>query len=347
MLEPPSDDVAHPGVVWPVRLDPTGVSGPTRGQARSIRWRRSSHGYHVPSDVDSDDLNQRIAEAGAPMADTHAVTGWAALHWLGGRWFSGRRADGSAVPVDVLVSTRDPNPRTGVELSGEGTGPDNLLVVDGLRVTSGVWSTSFAMRHAPTLLEAVTVLDMAAYSDLVSVEEQRAFLDGQNSWTGIPLARRAADQAVENAWSPQEVAMRIIWTTVAGLPDPRCNAPVFDLAGRHLGTPDLIDPETGVMGEYDGDAHLARARRHHDVVRAESLRDHGLEAVVFMAPDVHDPADAVRRLHAARRRSAQRAPQARRWTLTKPAWWVATEAVDQRRALTPDQRRRLLAYRAA
>ena len=46
--------------------------------------------------------------------------------------------------------------------------------------------------------------------------------------------------AEENSWSPRETRMRGVWMQRAGLARPRCNAPVFTLEGRHVGTPDLI-----------------------------------------------------------------------------------------------------------
>ena len=41
-------------------------------------------------------------------------------------------------------------------------------------------------------------------------------------------------------------------------PRPLCNVPVFDRFGQHIGTPDLLDPVAGVVGEYDGALHLER-----------------------------------------------------------------------------------------
>ena len=36
---------------------------------------------------------------------------------------------------------------------------------------------------------------------------------------------------------------------------PLCNPPVFDLHGKLLGYPDIFDPISGTIGEYDGADH--------------------------------------------------------------------------------------------
>ena len=72
--------------------------------------------------------------------------------------------------------------------------------------------------------------------------------------------------------------MRLIWTRTAGLPRPLTNRPVFDLQGRHIGTPDLLDVEAGLFGEYDGAMHLDGKSRlrglvHEDRFTARSRRN--------------------------------------------------------------------------
>jgi hypothetical protein len=42
------------------------------------------------------------------------------------------------------------------------------------------------------------------------------------------------------------------------------NRPVFDQHGHHVATPDLLDVEAGVVGEYDGAMHRGRARHARD-----------------------------------------------------------------------------------
>jgi hypothetical protein len=214
-------------------------------------------------------------------------------------------------------------------------------------VTRPVWSVSFEMRYADNWRQAVIALDMAAYNDLVSIDEQAEFISHQNGWTGVPQARKALPFARENSGSPQEVLMRLVWEVDAELAPPLCNQPVFDLSGRHIGTPDLLDLESGLMGEYDGDGHLLRGQRARDVPRAELLRSHDLESVIMLADDFTNLDAYIERLRRARRTALRRQPAHRTWTVEPPWWWTPTTTVAQRRALTEIQRERFLKHRSA
>ncbi len=153
--------------------------------------------------------------------------------------------------------------------------------------------------------------------------------------------------AQENSWSPRETShLRLVWVLDAGLRPPLCNAPVFDLAGRHIGTPDILDEQAGVAGEYDASLHIQGWQRARDVRREERFRSVGLEYFTVVAADARDRAAVVGRMQATRARAAFAAPSTRAWTIVKPPWWVPTETVEQRRALTKDQRHRLLGHRA-
>lgn len=335
----------RPGLVRPVRRDPTGRTGPTRGQARNeSRWRRTSRGFYVPASVDVSNVEQRILEASVVLPPGCAVTGWAALRWLGGVWFDGTAPSGAPLPVTLLVSSHDIRPQSGIVGSGEGAGPANIVRVDDVPVTVPAWSTAFLMRRASSPQRAVLAFDMAAYSDLVSRAEVAAVISDQSSWTGVPQARRAIDRGCENAWSPAEVFMRLAWEASHEGARPLANRPLFDLAGRHLGTPDLVDLEAGVLGEYDGVVHLERDQRRSDRSRDELFARHGLEVVRWMSGDRVD--DFLARLHTAYVR-ADRRTGPRSWTATAPRGWVSTATVEARRALNAEQRARLLRYRIA
>lgn len=140
--------------------------------------------------------------------------------------------------------------------------------------------------------------------------------------------------------------MRGAWTRLAGLPRPRCNVPVFTLDGRHVGTPDLIDPATGLVGLYHGDSHLSLVGASKDNRQDADFRDIGLEPVAMFATDWRDLGDFTRRLVAAAGRAGARKAR-REWTIDPPSWWTQTELVEQRRALAEWQRERYLRYRRA
>ncbi len=344
--------ITRSGPVVPVRVDPSGRHGPTPDQARGPAWRSPFRGWHVPAAVELT-VEQRILEAAVLLGSSGgAVTGWAGLRWCGGRWFDGSTAaDPHGLPVDLAVFG-DVRRRPGIVVCEEGLDPAEVVWVDGLPVTIRVRSVSYALRYACDVRAAVRALDMAAYDDLVSLSEVSAYVgtrprEGLSSWTGVPQAREAVLLGHENAWSPQEVTLALAWTLDAGFPRPLLNQPVFDLHGRHVGTPDLLDVEAGVVGEYDGAIHLDRSRRAHDVRREEAFRDVGLECFTMMAGDASHRAETVARMQAARRRALWLPEERRAWTIQPPSWWVPTITVEQRRALTVGQRDLLLRHRRA
>ena len=344
---PPAND-PWPGLVRPVGVDPEGSVGPTRKQARGPGWRRTSRGLFVPAGTDGSDLRQRIVEAAAVLPAYGGVTGWAALAWCGGRWFDGLELDGMTPrPVTLVTSCQDIRSQDGIVVSAERLDPREIIVVHGLRVTIPARSVAFEARYAPSLVAAVECVDMAAFSDLASLDECAAYAAKLNGWTGVPRFREAIPLGDENSWSPQETFMRRVWTVDAGRARPLCNQPVFDAHGRHVGTPDLIDPVAGVAGEYDSNLHLQGAQRSRDVRREGLFRGLGLEYVAMLTGDRADPADFIRRLHEAYAR-AQWVPAAqRRWRMQPPPWWTDTSTVASRRALSEGQRLRLLKNRAA
>ncbi|WP_205472144.1 hypothetical protein [Nocardioides sp. SYSU D00038] len=335
-------------VVVPVRRDPRGRSGPTRGQAVGAGWRRTSRGFYVPATVDPSLPEQRIVEAGVLVPAYGGVTGWAALRWSGAAWFDGTRPGGVGPrPVSIAVTHDEIRPQPGVAVSSERLPPHDLTVVDGLPVTTSVRSLTFEMRYAPDDRRAVVAMDMAAHADLVSIDEAGDYTaTWLNGWTGVPRCRRALTLADENSWSPRETLFRLHWVLDAELPPPLCNVPIFDRSGQHVGTPDLLDAEAGLVGEYDGRLHLADDRRSQDLDRESRFRSLGLEYVTMVAGDLRDPlATIVPRVVGAHRRARSAAEGARPWTIDPPAWWTPTRTVAQRRALDGAERERLLRRR--
>lgn len=351
-FEPPAFHARRPGLVRPVRVDPAGLTGPTYGQVEGKGWRRVSRGLYLPARLTAERVEQRIVEAAAALPARGAVTGWAALRWLGLDLVDGRRPDGSPLPVPLWVDDHLRRPQPGAIHSAEriltGSLPWlEILVVDGLPVTSPWRSTAFEVRRAPTLTDAVRWIDLAAARDLVAVDEMATYAAALNGWTGVGRLREAVALADENVWSPTETDLRLAWISI-GVTPVLTNPPIFDLAGRHLGTPDVLDPRLGIVGEYDGALHLDGGRRARDITREGTFRRAGLEYVTMTGPDRRDPADFLRRTRDARERQrALGTDRPVRWTLTPPAWWTPTSTVAQRRALTAEQRARYLRRGAA
>jgi hypothetical protein len=288
---------------------------------------------------------QRIIEAAHHLGRHSAVTGWASLSWQGARWFDGLAPDGTTVlPVELTSIQRAIRGQAGTTVTGECIPPVFRTVVDGLRVIAPVSAVAFAMRYADDVPSAVRVFDMTAHADLVSRDELLEHLELLYHWTGIPQAREAALLVDENAWSPPEVDVRLVWPLDLGLEQPLTNRPVFDLSGRHIGTPDLLDVSAGLCIQYDGSLHLAGKQRAKDLLRPDDYRRVGLECLELVSAHLRDHSLLVRSILEARAR-ALAVPRERRWTTRAPAWWVPTHTVALRRALTPAQQRRLLAYR--
>jgi hypothetical protein len=300
----------------------------------------------VPASADPEVPEQRIVEAGAVLPSVGGVTGWASLRWHGGLWFDGRADGTTRLPVTLVISYLDIRPQPGIEISHEQLRPSDLSVVDGLSVTIPERSTLFEMRYAATVEAAVVVADMAMQADLATTEELTAYAATLGTWTGIPQAREAVGLARENSWSPQETRLRLLWVLLAGLPEPLCNRPVFDLSGRHIGTPDLLDPVAGVAGEYEGVVHLERRQRGEDVRREQAFREVGLECFPVVAADWKDEAAIAARIRSAYARATSRPVIERAWTIEQPAWWVDTDTVARRRALSERERAVWLRRRA-
>lgn len=334
-----------PGCAWPCRVDPSGAIGPTRGQARGASWRRSSYGLYVPAGA-RETVEQRIVEAAARLPGYGGVTGWAGLRWMGAVWFDGQSDGGrSQRPVDLVTADSSIRSTEGIQVSEERLDPTELTAYAGLVVTHAARSLFFEMRHARGPLASLIAADMAAYSDLVSPAEARAIASANPGWDGIGQMRDGVDDMEENAWSPAEVSMRKVWSADAGLPRPLCNHPVFDLDGRHIGTPDLFDPVVGLVGEYDSALHLEGAQRARDVRREGLFRAMGLEYVTMLSADLSRSDGFVTRLRQAYARAARMPVADRAWTIELPPWWVPTFTVEQRRALDDGQRERFLKLR--
>ena len=311
------------GLVRPSRIDPAGLTGPTRGQTQRGRWRATSGGWYLPAHVDSSLVEQRILEQAMRARLRGAVTAWAALRWQGAAYFDGTRdARGGVLPVPL------------VRRSGARRVDDGLALIDRTQLAPydrhfvrGVWCTTVPratfdeVRRRGSLRPAVAAISMTVAAGITTLPELRDYAEIRVAWEGIPLFRAALALSNECFRSGPEVYLYLRWLLDAGLPEPLVNPPVFDLHGRLLGFPDLLDEEAGLIGEYDGQDHRTRDRHRRDVAREERYRGCGLEYFTVVAGDLSNEHLVVDRMLAARGRARFLPPSQRRWTRTPPPWW--------------------------
>jgi hypothetical protein len=142
---------------------------------------------------------------------------------------------------------------------------------------------------------------------------------------GAVQAALAVDLARAGVRSPGESRLRMAYVLGVGAPTPRINPRVTDDRGVFLGIPDLLDPDAGLVLEYDGGrwlgtereaGHRDREQHREDNVREEGLERTGLVVARADGADVgrHRPA-LVLRLAAARADGLARDRSRDRWVV--------------------------------
>lgn len=312
------------GLTAPLRVGQRGPApGPTPGAARGPHWRRTSHGLHVPAST-GPSVEQRIIEAAARLPAGGMLTGWAVLRLAGAAYFEGKDAE---VPVLLAHTSRIRAP--GVLVSRTRRALPTPVNLYGVPCAPAEVALLHELTREPDDRECVVKVEMALLAGVVHRDRL---------WEVVLGARRVHSRVLEAVErgsgeyrSPPEVRMALVWEQDAGHPRALPNRAVLDRAGNRLAVVDLLDPEAGVFGEYDGDAHRSRARHRRDTDRAEKLRDVGLESFTVVAGD--PVGIQVARMRAARRRAA--------WTPESQRAWRVGEHVPMRqlgRPPTPDER---------
>lgn len=107
----------------------------------------------------------------------------------------------------------------------------------------------------------------------------------------------------------------------AGLPRPLVNVPLFTPDGRFLGIPDLLDPEAGLVTEFDGQDHRDRRQHRADNIREEKLEGANLLVCRVDSLDLQSPLPLEDRLQARYQQATRRDRSRDGWTLEQPLWW--------------------------
>ena len=142
-------------------IDPTGLSGPTRGQAQG-RLLASHLDRQVRPRHREVGVEQRIVEQGVRLR-SGAVTGWAALRLWGGGYFDGFDRDGAPpLPVQLAGGSDRLTSDSGVAASRARVHERDVVVRYGVRCLRPEAALFDEMLRTGDLREAVVAADMAA-----------------------------------------------------------------------------------------------------------------------------------------------------------------------------------------
>ena len=251
-----------------------GPAAPTRGQARGASLAEHQPGaLRAQRGRRASNLEQRIVEAAAALPAYGGVTGLG-RPGVGGRQVVRRaRARRAYAAAGVLATTCDDvRSQPGFRVSAEGLDPR----------TSPSSTASGSRRGARGLLRDAVRPQPGRSPSRRSTWRRtptscRSTRRGPTraAAAGGPGSRAAArriELADENSWSPQESPMRLVWENGRRPAAAAVQRAGLRPHGRHVGTPDLLDPVAGVVGEYDGSLHLQGAQRskRRDDARATS-----------------------------------------------------------------------------
>ncbi|MEJ7817729.1 MAG: DUF559 domain-containing protein [Thermoleophilaceae bacterium] len=216
-----------------------------------------------------------------------------------------RMVRGVAGPVAVtLPGGSGRGERRGIELHRAALPPGDVIVRDGLRVTSPARTLlDLAAILAPRALERA--LDEAHYLNRVSARVLAETLDRNRGRRGATALRRVlADHELGSTRTETALEERFLMLVrTAGLPEPRCQVWI----GRHR--VDFLWPAQRLIVETDGEkAHRGKRRQARDADRDIALEAKGYVTLHIDEAEVDDqPGSAVGRVAEAINGRANRA----------------------------------------
>lgn len=290
----------------PWRSKAVTAAGLSRHELSGPLWRHPHRGVVAWAGLDDEDPAQRVMAAAVALPGV-ALGGWAAAYLLGASEFDGARGDGELLPVVFCPGESGARRRRhGLVPLRSKLAADDVVTVKGIHCTSAARTAFDLARMAADLGTAVADVDTLLRVPAIPLDVKgfSAYVDDHPGMRGVRRLRQVTQLVDPAARSRPESVLRVLWVTHAGLPRPLVNRKVFDRrSGRLLGIPDLLDPETGLVAEYDGAQHREIKQHTDDNAREERLENCGLTVVRFSARDLWRPAQVAARLKAGHERA--------------------------------------------
>jgi hypothetical protein len=284
-------------------------AGVTRHEVRGPLWRRTTRGLYVWAALDDAQPMIRIQTAAELLPEGAAIGGWASLYLQGAVELDGSadmrvqrtarlrpsRARGARVspvsptslaPVLICVGPgAQIRPRPGIDVSRRLLCPDDIVWVGEIPCLRATRSLIDLVGRQPAE-EGLVSIDAALRGTATQPDEIAAYLRDQPRVRDAVRIRRLLHLADGDARSCPESRLRWIWIVEAGLPRPSVNREVEDQHGQLLGIPDLLDPGSGLVGEYDGSQHRELRAHTADNAREERFERHNLVVVRATSVDI-------------------------------------------------------------
>lgn len=218
-----------------------------------------------------------------------AVGGWAAAHLLGGAEIDGIADDGRTRQPVTLYPMHRLRPRAGLVLRRSDLSEDDVVEVDGVRVTTPVRTAFDLGRWSSSVRDAVVNLDQVLRCLDLDLDDVITYANARPRWQGLPRLRATFPLTNPRARSRPESRLRLVWVLDAGLPEPMVNPEVRDASRALLGLPDLLDERTGLVAEYDGGQHRRLGAHTEDNAREERFERVGMTVVRATSLDQGPP----------------------------------------------------------
>ncbi|HEV7360972.1 MAG TPA: hypothetical protein VGN92_07750 [Mycobacterium sp.] len=216
------------------------------------------------------------------------VAGFSAAALHGSKWVDG------TTTVELIHENRHRLP--GLRTRGDRIGEDEIVIVDGIPVTSPTRTALDLGCWYPTT-SGVAAIDSLARATDIKAADVELLAQRYPGRRGIARGRLAISLFDPGAQSPKETWLRLVLVQ-AGLPRPQTQIPVLNEFGSAIAYLDMGWEDVKVAVEYDGDQHRSdRSQYNWDIRRLERLQHKGWVVIRVVAGD--RPADIVRRVRTA------------------------------------------------
>ena len=199
------------------------------------------------------------------------VAGLSAAAVLGAKWIDATES------AELIHDNR--RPPTGLVVHTERTRPDELVTLNGMRVTTPARTAFDLGRRIGSRVLAVQRLDALARATGLNHVDVEAVIAAHVGARGVPRLRRVLALMDGGGESPQETVARLALID-AGLPAPQTQVRVFDEYGQFVARLDMAYPDLLVGIEYDGQQHWTDPRvRQRDIDKQFVLTELGWQII--------------------------------------------------------------------